>query len=85
MVSKRGLNSAELGDHEDIEESDVEGEGVVFLHERLVKATVQIKATTSSSAGDAATEKEALKRRLGELQRLLKSRKGSLNATCRKY
>ena len=36
---------------------------------------------TGSSTGDAATEKEAVKRRLCELHRLLNSRKGSLNAT----
>ena len=40
---------------------------------------------TGSSGGDAATEKEAVKRRLGELHRLPNSRKGSLNATCRKH
>ena len=39
---------------------------------------------TGSATGDAATEKEAVKRRLGELRRLLNSRKGSLNATYRK-
>ena len=40
--------------------------------------------TTGSSAGHVATEKEAVKRRLGELHRLLNSRKGSLHATYRK-
>ena len=39
---------------------------------------------TGNSAGDAATEKDATMRRVGELHRLLDSRKGSLNATCRK-
>ena len=39
---------------------------------------------TGSSTGDAATEEEAVKRRLGELYRLLNSRNGSLNATYRK-
>ena len=34
--------------------------------------------TTGNSAGDAATEKDATIRRLGELHRLLNSRKGSL-------
>ena len=36
---------------------------------------------TGSSTGDAAMEKEAVKRRLSELHRLLNSRKGSLDAT----
>ena len=39
---------------------------------------------TGSSAGDAATDEEAVKRRLSELHRLLNSRKESLNATYRK-
>ena len=39
---------------------------------------------TGSSTGDAATDKEAVRRRLRELHRLLNSRKGSLNATHRK-
>ena len=39
---------------------------------------------TGSSTGDAATDKEVAKRRLSELHRLLNSRNGSLNATCRK-
>ena len=39
---------------------------------------------TGSSTGDAATDKEAEKRRLSELHRLLNSRKGSLNATYRR-
>ena len=40
--------------------------------------------TTRGSTGDTATEKEAVLRRLGELHRLLKSRKGSVNATYKK-
>ena len=36
---------------------------------------------TVNSTGDAATEQEATMRRLGELHRLLNSRKGSLHAT----
>ena len=36
-----------------------------------------------SSTGDASTEKEAVKRRLGELHRLLNSRKGGFNVTYR--
>ena len=40
--------------------------------------------TTGNSTGDTATEKEATMRRLGELHRLLNSRKGSLHATYRK-
>ena len=38
---------------------------------------------TGNSTGDAATEKEATMRRMGELHRLLNSRKGSLHATYR--
>ena len=41
-------------------------------------------STTGNSAGDAATEKDATMRRLGELHRLFNSRKGSLNATYKK-
>ena len=40
--------------------------------------------TTGNSAGDAATEKDATMRRLGENHLLLNSRKGSLNATYKK-
>ena len=40
--------------------------------------------TTGNSVGGAATEKDAILRRLGELHRLLNSRKGSLNATHKK-
>ena len=40
--------------------------------------------TTGNSAGDAATEKDATMRRLGELHRLFNSRRGSLNATNKK-
>ena len=39
---------------------------------------------TGSSTGDAATDREAVKRRLSELHGLLNSRNGSLNATYRK-
>ena len=39
---------------------------------------------TGSFTGDAATDQEAVKRRLSELHRLLNSRKVSLNATYRK-
>ena len=41
-------------------------------------------STTGNSAADAATEKDATMRRLGELHRLFNSRKGSLNATYKK-
>ena len=40
--------------------------------------------TTLDSAGDTATEKDAFRRRLEELHRLLNSRKGSLSATFKK-
>ena len=40
--------------------------------------------TTGNSAGDAAPEKDATMRRIGELHRLSNSRKGSLNATYKK-
>ena len=40
--------------------------------------------TTVNSAGDAATEKDGTMRRLGELRRLLNSRRGSLHATYKK-
>ena len=42
------------------------------------------EATDRMAAGDAATDKEAVKRRLSELHRLPNSRKGRLNATYRK-
>ena len=40
--------------------------------------------TTLDSAGDAAKEKDATTRRLGELHRLLNSQNGSLSATYKK-
>ena len=43
-----------------------------------------VASATGSSTRDAATDKEAAKRRLSELHRLLNSRKGCLNAKYRK-
>ena len=51
---------------------------------RTMPRTEKAADATGSSTGDAATDKEAAKRRLSELHRLLNSRKGSLNATYRK-
>ena len=51
---------------------------------RLKLTDRKAAGATGSSAGDAATDKEAAKRRLGELHRLFNSRKESLNATYRR-
>ena len=52
---------------------------------RLEATDRKAAGATGSSSGGAATDKEAAKRRLSELHRLLNSRKESLNATCRRH
>ena len=53
-------------------------QGRALTNDALGSATAN---TTLDSAGDAAKEKDAMRRRLGELHRLLNSRTGSLSAT----
>ena len=64
---------------------------IVDEHDRCQGQAATTEATdrkaadaTGSSTGDDATDKEAVKRQLSELHRLLNSRKGSLDATYRK-